>query len=62
MASGSRFRVGTGLELCAAEIQLSKEFVVDGQKVMLIDMPGFGGVTLRDTHILRMIAAFLEAM
>ena len=43
-----------------AEIQLSEEFELDGQRVVLIDTPGFNDTTTSDMDVLKLIAAFLE--
>ena len=59
LASGSSLRVGTGLEPCTTEIQLSDELALDGRRVVLIDTPGFNDTSKSDTDILEMITAFL---
>ncbi|KAF9647081.1 hypothetical protein BDM02DRAFT_3098690 [Thelephora ganbajun] len=59
MASRSSLRIGTGLESCTAEVQLTNEFTLDGQPVILIDTPGFDDTDKSDTDILNLIAAFL---
>ena len=58
MASGSSSRDVTNLGLGIILVKLSNQFTVDGQKVVLIDMPGFDYVTKSD--VFEMIAAFLE--
>ena len=59
MTSGSRLRVGVGLESCTTGVQLGDEFTLDGRKVILIDTPGFDHSNKSDTDILNLIAAFL---
>ena len=49
------------IESCTTEIQVADGFTLDGREVTLIDTPGFGDTTLRDTDILKMIASFLAA-
>ena len=61
MASGSNPRVGTNSEPGTTQVQVSNEFVLGGQRVVLIGTPGFDDVTLNDTDILKLIAAFLAA-
>jgi len=58
-ASTSRLRVGEDLESCTSEIQESGEFILDGQRVILIDTPGFDDTHQSDTDVLKSIAAFL---
>jgi len=61
LASGSDdLKVGTDLNSCTSEIQLSKPFTLDGRKVVLIDTPGFNDTEISDSEVLRMITAFLE--
>jgi predicted GTPase len=52
--------VGIDLHSCTSEIQLSKPFILDGRRVVLIDTPGFNDTTKGDFEILRIITAFLE--
>ena len=59
LASGSTLRVGTGLESCTAEVQLTDKFTLNGRAVTLIDTPGFDDTSKTDTEILKMIALFL---
>lgn len=59
MASGSSLRIGSSLESCTAEVQLSDEFILDRRSVVLIDTPGFDDTNKSDTDILKLIAAFL---
>lgn len=42
-----------------ASVQLTDEFTLDGQPVILIDTPGFGDTNKSDSDILKFIAAFL---
>ena len=58
-ASGSHLKVGEDLESCTSEIQESGEFILDGQRVVLIDTPGFDDTNKSDTDVFRSIAAFL---
>ena len=44
---------------CTADVELSKEFFVDGRRVFLIDTPGFDDTNVSDADILKKIAAFL---
>jgi len=61
LASGSEdLKVGTDLNSCTSDIQLSKPFTFDRRRVLLIDTPGFNDTTKGDFEILRMITAFLE--
>ena len=60
LASGSNLRVGNNLESCTTDIQLADEFTLDGQRVILIDTPGFDDTLKSDTDVLKMIAAFLN--
>ena len=59
MGSGSDLRIGTNLKSCTAEVQLANEFTLDGQRVLLVDTPGFDDTFKSDTDILKLIAAFL---
>jgi hypothetical protein len=59
-SSGSNLRIGTNLESCTAEVQLSNDFTLDGRRVLLVDTPGFDDTHRSDTDILNLIAAFLE--
>jgi len=47
------------LTSCTAEVQLADEFTLDGQRVLLIDTPGFDDTNVSDAEILEKIAAFL---
>ena len=58
-ASGSSLKVGDDLNSCTSKIQETEEFVLDGQRVMLVDTPGFDDTYRSDTDVLRSIAAFL---
>ena len=59
-ASGSRLEVGDSREPCTAEVELSKEFKLDGRRVVLIDTPGFESTIETKATALQKIAAFLE--
>ena len=61
LVSGSKLRIGVGLESCTAEVQLANEFTLGGRTVTLIDTPGFDDTTKSDTEILKMIAGYLAA-
>ena len=50
-ASKSRLKAGINPE--------SREFVLDGRRVMLIDIPGFDDTYQSDTDVLKSIAVFL---
>ena len=58
--SKSHLKVGDGQKTVTTEIQLSEEFELDGQRVVLIDTPGFDDTTMSETMVLKLIAAFLE--
>jgi len=47
------------LKSCTTEVQLTKEFTLDGQRVLLVDTPNFGDAHKTDVDILKLIAAFL---
>jgi len=61
MSSGSNLPIGTDLASSTAKVQPSDEFTLDGQRVLLVDTPGFDDTYKSDTDILKMIAAFLAA-
>ena len=48
------------MESCTSDVEIAKEFTLDGRKVVLIDTPGFDDTNKSDTEVLRLIAAFLE--
>ena len=58
-ASKSRLKVGEDLRSCTSEIQESREFILDGRRVVLIDIPGFDDTHKGDTDVLKSIAVFL---
>ena len=58
-ASGSCLKVGRDLDSCTSAVQESKEFVLDGRRVVLVDTPGFDDSHKSDTDVLKSIAAFL---
>lgn len=60
-ATNSRLSVGEDLESCTPDIQLSEEIVLDGQRVVLIDTPGFDDDRMTDSDVLKSIALFLGA-
>jgi len=47
---------------CTSSVQLSEPFEVDGQRVRLIDTPGFDDDTKSDTEVLTMIADYLARL
>lgn len=51
-----------GLESCTNEVQTSQPFLLDGNRVIIIDTPGFDDTTKSDTEVLKMIAAYLRTM
>jgi hypothetical protein len=59
--TNSGFRVGHGLQSCTSDVKLSKPFAVKGQRVKLIDTPGFDDTNRTDADILRDITVFLGA-
>lgn len=60
LLSGSDLRIGTELESCTSDVQISRPFEVDGHTITLIDTPGFDDTKLSDTNVLNMIAAYLS--
>lgn len=59
IASNSQHRAGSNLQSAATDVEPSKEFIVDGRRVFLIDTPGFDDNTVSDAEILKKVAAFL---
>lgn len=57
-ASGSRLGIKNGLLFPTSEIQASREFMLDGRPVVLVDTPGFGEGR-DDTQVLELIGEFL---
>lgn len=51
-----------GLESCTNEVQTSQPFMLDNNRIILIDTPGFDDTTKSDTEVLKMIAAYLRMM
>ncbi|KAH8810452.1 P-loop containing nucleoside triphosphate hydrolase protein [Flagelloscypha sp. PMI_526] len=62
LVSGSDLRVGTGLQSCTAEIQMSRPFELDGHRVTLIDTPGFDDTETSDFDILKLISENLAEL
>jgi len=62
LASGSNLRVGTTLDSTTSEVELSKEFTLEGRMVTLIDTPGFNDSSepISNTDILAKIVGFLS--
>jgi hypothetical protein len=59
--TNSGFRVDHGLLSCTSNVKLSKPFAVKGQRVNLIDTPGFDDVYKTDADILSDLTVFLGA-
>ncbi|KAJ2923135.1 hypothetical protein H1R20_g13959, partial [Candolleomyces eurysporus] len=59
LASNSSLPVSSGLKSCTKEVSVSEPFQVDGQRVRLIDTPGFDDSSQSDGDILANIAGFL---
>ena len=59
MASKSCLKVEEDFESSTPEIQESKGFILDGRRVVLIDIPGFDDTHQSDTDVLKSIALFL---
>ncbi|KZT01509.1 P-loop containing nucleoside triphosphate hydrolase protein [Laetiporus sulphureus 93-53] len=60
LASGSKLRVGKGLESTTTRMELSKPFKLDGHDIALVDTPGFDDTMRSDAEILTIIAAYLS--
>ncbi|TDL18001.1 P-loop containing nucleoside triphosphate hydrolase protein [Rickenella mellea] len=59
-ASGHRLAVGHALDSCTQEIQeVRMEWGKEKTPVLLVDTPGFGGSSMSDTEVLRLIAKYL---
>ncbi|QRV94467.1 50S ribosome-binding GTPase [Ceratobasidium sp. AG-Ba] len=59
-ASGGHLAVGRDLHACTKVVTQSPEFEVDGQRVVLIDTPGFDDNDVSDVGTLKEIAAFMS--
>ncbi|KAF6750826.1 hypothetical protein DFP72DRAFT_817355, partial [Ephemerocybe angulata] len=59
LASDSQLPVSSGLKACTTDVALSEPFVVDGQRVRLVDTPGFDDTAKSDGDVLAIIAEFL---
>ncbi|RXW18647.1 hypothetical protein EST38_g7208 [Candolleomyces aberdarensis] len=59
LASNSSLPVSSGLKSCTKEVAVSEPFQVDGQRVRLIDTPGFDDSSQSDGDVLANIAGFL---
>ena len=57
--SGSHLEIGDELESCTSKVQESEEFTLDGNRVVLVDTPGFDDTHKTDTEVLKSIAGFL---
>ena len=60
LVTDSGLPVSDSLRSCASTVNVSRHFMLDGHRVVLIDTPGFDDTTRSDTDILKLIAAFLE--
>ncbi|KAG8741177.1 hypothetical protein FRC10_003222 [Ceratobasidium sp. 414] len=54
--------VGHDLHSCTRKVDASQPFLLDGQRVVLFDTPGFDDTTMSDADTLKRIAEFLETM
>ena len=59
MGNGSNLPTGTHLEACTAEVQVANEFTLDGERVLLVDTPGFDDRYEDGTDTLKLVAASL---
>ena len=59
MGSGSNLPTGMHLRSCTAEVQVANEFTLDGERVLLVETPGFDDTYKSDTEVLKLIAASL---
>ncbi|KDR67885.1 hypothetical protein GALMADRAFT_257785 [Galerina marginata CBS 339.88] len=59
LISGDRLRVGETLESCTEDVALSLPFSIDGQRIRLVDTPGFDDTSKSDAEILSVIVQFL---
>ncbi|KAK6823710.1 hypothetical protein RU639_006286 [Aspergillus parasiticus] len=57
--TGDNLTVGHGLNSCTKNIDVAETFI-NGQRVHLIDTPGFDDTDLSDTEILKTIATYLQ--
>ncbi|KAB8217630.1 P-loop containing nucleoside triphosphate hydrolase protein [Aspergillus novoparasiticus] len=57
--TGDSLTVGHGLSSCTKNINVAETFI-NGQRVHLIDTPGFDDTDLSDTEILKTIATYLQ--
>ncbi|KAL0563986.1 hypothetical protein V5O48_018071 [Marasmius crinis-equi] len=61
-ASGGSLRIGEGLRSCTDVVQVSPSFYLQGQRVVIIDTPGFDDTTKSDVDIFLMIARYLKTL
>ncbi|TEB22470.1 hypothetical protein FA13DRAFT_1757292 [Coprinellus micaceus] len=59
LASDSHLPVSSGLGSCTSDISISEPFVVEGQRVRLIDTPGFDDSYKSEGGVLTIVADFL---
>ena len=59
MGSGSKLRTGIRLSSCTTDLEVANEFTLDGQRALLVDVPGFDDIDQSDTDTLKLIAASL---
>jgi predicted GTPase len=62
LASESSFVIGKGLESCTTTVESTDEFEVGGERVILLDTPGFDDTNIRDIDILEEIANYMNKM
>ncbi|CCM01913.1 uncharacterized protein FIBRA_03984 [Fibroporia radiculosa] len=60
LVSGSKLRIGAGLQSTTDRIQLSRPFQLGQDTITLIDTPGFDDTSKSDVDILTLIANYLE--
>ncbi|KIM24361.1 hypothetical protein M408DRAFT_53733, partial [Serendipita vermifera MAFF 305830] len=59
LISGSNLRVGEDLKSCTKAVETSSTFELDGQRVVLVDTPGFDDTTKSDADVLRLVSHYL---
>lgn len=59
LASDSNMPVSSGLKSCTTEVAISERFTVDGERVRLVDTPGFDDAARSDAEVLNIVAGFL---
>jgi hypothetical protein len=53
-------KVGDTLRSCTATVEQTEPFLLDGQRVALLDTPGFDDTSKEDGDILEEIAEYLK--